>query len=81
VPSTPTGPTSPDAAERPDQASRAPARGSRASLRSRLALWWRASAEITELTRDREQEARVRAEMAVRLQPGPGAVADLFRRR
>jgi len=53
----------------------------RPGLRARLATWWAATAEITELTRDREQEARVRDEMAVRLAPGPGAVADLFRRR
>ena len=48
---------------------------------SRLAMWWRASCEISDLTRDREQEARVLDEMAVRLQPGPWAIAALFHRR
>ncbi|WP_277959930.1 hypothetical protein [Frigoribacterium faeni] len=48
---------------------------------SRLAMWWRASCEISDLTRDREQEARVLDEMAVRLQPGPWAIAGLFHRR
>lgn len=44
-------------------------------------MWWRASCEISDLTRDREQEARVLDEMAVRLQPGPWAIAGLFHRR
>ncbi|KIU03377.1 MULTISPECIES: hypothetical protein [unclassified Frigoribacterium] len=48
---------------------------------SRLAMWWRASCEISDLTRDREQEARVLDEMAVRLEPGPWAIAALFHRR
>lgn|GEM_PF-2398539 len=57
-----------------------PAAG-RPSLRERVAMWWTVNAEITELTRDREREARVRDEMAVRLAPGPWAIAELFRRR
>jgi len=44
-------------------------------------MWWRASCEISDLTRDREQEARVLDEMAVRLEPGPWAIAALFHRR
>ncbi|MCJ1715253.1 hypothetical protein [Curtobacterium sp. VKM Ac-2922] len=50
-------------------------------LLGRVAMWWTATTEIAELTRDREREDRVRAEAAVRLAPGPWAIADLFRRR
>lgn len=50
-------------------------------LLGRVAMWWSTTTEIAELTRDREREDRVRAEAAVRLAPGPWAIADLFRRR
>ncbi|ROP63438.1 hypothetical protein [Curtobacterium sp. ZW137] len=53
----------------------------RLSFGQRIATWWAVSTEIHELTRDREREERVRAEAAVRLAPGPWAIADLFRRR
>lgn len=52
----------------------------RPTIRERVRMWWQANAEITELTRDRERERRIRAEAAVRLTPNPGGIADLFRR-
>ena len=76
--SVPDRPAEPDCGDARTAASPRPVRH---GLGARLATWWAATAEITELTRDREQEARVRDEMAVRLAPGPGAFADLFRRR
>lgn len=48
-----------------------------ARLRFRIA----AEQEIHELTRDREREARILDEAAVRLAPGPWQIAQLFRRR
>lgn len=51
--------------------------GPLARLRFRL----RAEREIDDLTRDREREARIRAEAAVRLAPGPWHLVELFRRQ
>ncbi|WP_139195170.1 hypothetical protein [Curtobacterium sp. MCBA15_001] len=53
----------------------------RRSAWGQAVMWWTGTTEITELTRDRALEDRVRAEAAVRLAPGPWAIADLFRRR
>lgn len=50
-------------------------------LLQRLRFRLRAEQEIHELTRDRELEARVRAEAAVRLAPGPWHLGALFRRQ
>lgn len=46
----------------------------------RVRFWWQASAEIHEVTRDRDLEERMIAEAATRLDPGPGNIAWLFRR-
>uniref|UniRef100_A0A942T020 Uncharacterized protein n=1 Tax=Neobacillus citreus TaxID=2833578 RepID=A0A942T020_9BACI len=46
----------------------------------RIRFWWRASAEIHELTRDHDREERIIAEAAIRLSPGPSNIAWLFRR-
>lgn len=53
----------------------------RSGWQGRLLMWWQATTEITELTRDRDYEERVIAEAAVRLAPSPSAIALLFRRR
>ncbi|MBT1608416.1 hypothetical protein [Curtobacterium flaccumfaciens] len=50
-------------------------------LLQRLRFRLRAEQEIHELTRDRELEARVRAEAAVRLTPGPWHLGALFQRQ
>ncbi|MBA8989252.1 hypothetical protein FHW23_000484 [Curtobacterium pusillum] len=47
----------------------------------RIRFRLRAEREIDELTRDRAQEDRIRAEAAVWLAPGPWRVGELFRRR
>lgn len=48
-------------------------------LWARMRLWWTASADVQNLTRNWEQEERIRAEAALRLNPNPAALADLFR--
>ena len=48
-----------------------------ARLRFRIA----AEQELHELTRDREREARILDDAAVRVAPGPWQIAQLFRRR
>ena len=51
------------------------------SFLERVRFRWSAEREIDELTRDTAREARVRAEAAVRLAPGPWHLGELFRRR
>jgi hypothetical protein len=50
-------------------------------LLQRLRFRLRTEQEIHELTRGRELEARVRAEAAVRLAPGPWHLGALFQRQ
>ena len=47
----------------------------------RLVMWFDASSEIHDLTRNRAQEQRVLNEAATAWMPGPWSIAMLFRRR